>query len=183
MVAQMFSVDDIAWLEKLAGYDAQRLDRAVMELSELLFDPEAFQRVQMLNALSAALGGQVRNYCCNDVSEMSEPIAQGEPPLDLAQGSLLEPFETYCFACHRGNPSARLNFMSGADEETVLQRIQETSEIREVLDFERYLGTRKEASLMPPADSWQRQALLQAQEKGEDPLSTMREQVPSLFEF
>lgn len=182
-LAQMFSADDIARLEALADYDAKKLSQAVADLSELLFDPEPFQRVQMLNALASALGAEPRNYCCDDVSEMSPPIAQGEPPLSLAEGSLLRPFETYCFACHRGNPSARLNFMSGADEKTVLAGIQDTSEIREVLDYQRYLGTRKENSLMPPSDSWQRQALLEAQQQGQEPLSAMRDQVPSLFEF
>lgn len=182
-LAQMFSTQDIAWLEQLAGYDADKLSAAVAGLSDLYFDPVPFQRVAFLDALGAALGAESRGYCCVSVDEMSEPVAQGEPPLQLATDSNLKNFEQYCFACHRGNPSQRLNFMSGSSEAEVLAKIQGTDNIREVLDYERYLGTRKQGSLMPPADSWQREALEASLAKGGTPLQQMRDQIPSLFEF
>ncbi|MNC92089.1 hypothetical protein D3C83_84540 [compost metagenome] len=65
----------------------------------------------------------------------------------------------------------------------MLASVRETAAIRDALDWERYRGTDKEGTLMPPADSHQRRALEAA--LAEDPrlLEEMRKVVPSLFEF
>ncbi len=182
-IAQLFAPADVERLEQAAGYDAERLAAAVDELPDALFGLQPVRRVPVVRALLEALGQTVPDYCCLDTAEMSEPVVQGEPPLELAADSLLQPFERYCFACHRGNPSAKLDFMSGPSEAVVLEKIRAQDQLREVLDYERYLGTRKAGSLMPPADSWQREALEEALARGEDPLAAMREQAPSLFDF
>ena len=114
---------------------------------------------------------------------MSPPQALGVPPLALPERSKLAPFAQYCFACHRGNPAKRLDFMSGADEAAVLAGIRSKGEIRDVLDWERYRGTDKEATLMPPADSHQRAALEAALAKDPQLREEMRKVVPALFDF
>lgn len=182
-VAQMFAPSDLARLEALADYRIDLLEVAVDALSDEYFAAAPLQRVVLFNALSEQLGAVPGDYCCLDVSALSAPIEDGEPPLELAEGSVLIPFERYCFACHRGNPAAHLDFMSGPDEATVLAKIKATEDIREVLDYARYLGSRKASKLMPPADSWQREELQRALERGEEPLQAMRDQVPSMFEF
>ncbi len=182
-LAQMFTPADVEWLDESSGFSDAALAQAIARLPAAFFDAQPLRRVPLLQALAGELGQPVPGYCCLDTKRMSAPVAQGEPPLELVAGSPLEPFERYCFACHRGNPAERLNFMAGASEAEVLTRIRETEAIREVLDFERYLGTRKSGSLMPPLDTWQRDALEQARAAGQDPLPDMRDQVPALFEF
>ncbi len=182
-LAQLFSADDIERLERHAGYDEMRFAQAIDALPDPLFAAVPVSRVQIMQALLQVLDAPAVEYCCLDVSDLSPPVVQGEPPLELASDSVLQPYEKYCFACHRGNPAARLDFMSGGDEATVLAKIKAQEKIREALDYERYLGSSKQAQLMPPEDSWQREALERAQARGEDPLGAMRDQVPSLFEF
>jgi AcrR family transcriptional regulator len=187
-LAQMLSPADWARLEGLADYDAARLQQAVMQLPADLFAAQPVVREELMLALSHALGAQPLSFVFDDGHAFSAPIVQGEPPLELAEDSILQPYAEYCFACHRGNPSADLNFMAGADEATVLANIQQRSEIREVLDFERYLGTRKEGQLMPPTDSWQREALMAAEAHAAkqgmaSPIAQMRAQIPTLFDF
>lgn len=187
-LAQLFSPADWAQLEQLANYDAAKLQQAAAQMPDEIFAAQPVVRETLIQALSAALGAEPQAYVFDDGHVFSAPILQGEPPLELAADSVLQPYAEYCFACHRGNPSAELNFMSGPDEAIVLANIQDRSEIREVLDFERYLGTRKEGQLMPPADSWQREALMQAHTQavengGESPIADMRAQIPTLFDF
>ena len=119
----------------------------------------------------------------DSISEMSPPVVLGVPPLALAEGSPLKHYEKYCFACHRGNPAKRLNFMGGKTEDEVLASIKDTGAIRDALDWERYQGTEKESTLMPPADSHQRAELQAALARGEPVLEEMRKVVPSLFDF
>ncbi len=119
-------------------------------------------------------------YCCLDTSEMSPPRASGVPELAIAKHPELKLFEQYCFTCHRGNPAKRLDFMSGDTEEQVLAKIQAKDEIREALDWERYLQTDKASKLMPPRDSIQFKMLQQADEAE---LEAMRDTVPSMFSF
>lgn len=143
-----------------------------------------FRRTQVVQALLSSLGvEQLPVYCCSNTEGMSEPIIHGVEPLEITAGSVLEHYETYCFACHRGNPRADLDFMAGKTEEEVLAKIAETSEIKEALDYERYLGTEKASKLMPPAKSWQRAKLDKVRAGGEDPTPEMAEAVQSLFEF
>ena len=136
-----------------------------------------------INQLREQLGGNALNYCCLDTSEMSEPIALGVPPLELSANSELIPFEKYCFACHRGNPAARLNFMGGETEQEVIARVKDTDKIRDALDWKRYTGTDKESTLMPPSDSHQRAELDAAISAGDPALEQMRDSVPSMFDF
>jgi mono/diheme cytochrome c family protein len=181
-LAQMLSPDDVRLLERVAG-DARLRHAAVARLPAALFEPAPFARVRMLDALLEALRLPPRDYAYLDTSEMSPPQALGVPPLALAQGSALAPFAQYCFACHRGNPARRLDFMGGKDEAEVLARIEATGAIRDALDWERYRGTDKEGTLMPPADSHQRRALEAALADDPQLLEEMRKVVPALFDF
>ena len=135
------------------------------------------------STLACALRQPSRAYAFLDTSEMSPPLAVGVPPLELAQDSPLQPFAAYCFACHRGNPAKRLDFMAGPDEATVMAGIKGKPEIRDVLDWERYRGSDKEGTLMPPSDSHQRAELEAALARDPRLLEEMRKVVPSLFEF
>ena len=110
-------------------------------------------------------------------------MASGEPPVVLSANSPLAHFEQYCFACHRGNPSKKLNFMSGPDEATVLANIMAKDSIREALDWPRYQGTDRANKLMPPADSLQHERLQAALAQNPDLLDEMRAVVPALFDF
>jgi hypothetical protein len=131
----------------------------------------------------AALGEKPRRYAFLDTNEMSPPQAVGVPPVRIADGSPLAPFEKYCFACHRGNPARRLDFMAGSTEAEVLANIKATAAIRDVLEWERYRGTAREGALMPPADSHQRRELEQALAREPQLLEEMRKVVPGLFDF
>ncbi len=186
-VALIFTPQDRERLEQTAGYSEARLDAAVSALPDTLFAPAPLRRTVLLEALLSQLGDTVPPHRFADLGELSAPILEGEPPLELKAGSPLKPFEQYCFACHRGNPSARLDFMSGPDEATVLESIRATDSIRDVLDWQRYRGTRKEGQLMPPADSWQREELAKVLAEWPantaTPVDQMRDTVPALFEF
>ena len=111
---------------------------------------------------------------------MSPPVVSGVPPLTIKKLAQLQPFADHCFACHRGNPAQRLNFMAGETEEQVLANIQAKKEIRDALDRERYQGTDKASKLMPPRDAIQYEKLKQA---GDKTRQQMRDTVPSLFDF
>lgn len=184
-IAQLFNSNDRRLLEKHSEYDTARLMAAVdADNVAPWLGERPFQRARVTQALLKSLGVEpLPDACCLNVEGMSEPKAEGVKPLEITAGSVLEEFEVYCFGCHRGNPAARLNFMDGDDEATVLAKIEETSEIREALDFERYMGTQKEGTLMPPNTSWQRRKLNEAIANGDDDLSRMRDAVPDLFEF
>lgn len=177
-VAQFFTESDFKQLEAAAGYQWSELAKRVDRLPEEFLKPAPFARVKTLRAL---LGRG--DYCCLDTSEMSAPVAAGVPPLALAENSPLKNYETYCFACHRGNPAKRLNFMEGTSEDEVLARIQDKPEIRDALDWERYRGTDKAATLMPPTDSHQYRALERDLAQNPKLIDDMRSQVPGLFDF
>lgn len=184
-LAQMLSDNDLRLLEKHSAYNIETLKAAVDAANlSALFEPQPFRRIPVMQGLLTALNVEpLPDSCCHTTEGMSAPIADGAPPLDISEGSVLTVFETYCFACHRGNPNARLDFMNGADEAEVLQRIQDTSEISEVLDYERYAGTAKAAKLMPPANSRQRAKLDKAMSNNSGELQQMQDAMPSLFDF
>jgi hypothetical protein len=136
--------------------------------------------------LDARKGAKARvqpGYCCLATTEMSPPLAIGVPPLAISAGSVLHHFETHCFACHRGNPTKRLNFMGGATEAEVLESIKATSAIRDALDWDRYRNTDKANKLMPPADSAQRAAVEAELAQNPKLLEEMRAVVPGMFDF
>tara|TARA_R110001592_G_scaffold336019_1_gene621109 strand:- start:5673 stop:7388 length:1716 start_codon:yes stop_codon:yes gene_type:complete len=175
-IARFFSNDDITSLSKSVNYDIEKLSQKVTALPSKVFDALPFSRVKMMRWLL----DKPLEYCCLNTSDMSEPYVSGEPELDIVKHIELENFRDYCFTCHRGNPSKRLNFMSGSSELEVLENIQAKVEIRDALDWERYLGTDKASTLMPPSDSIQYKNLQQA---GEEAREKMRETVPSMFSF
>ena len=183
-LASMITDPDFKQLEQAAGFKLERLLAAVDQADASLFAAAPFSRVKAVNGLLAALGSNATlGYCCLDTRELSPPVALGVPPLVIAAGSPLKNFEHYCFACHRGNPAKRLNFMAGATEEETLANIKAKSEIRDALDWERYRNTDKANKLMPPADSRQRKALEEATAHGDKTLEEMRKTVPALFDF
>ena len=182
-LAALFSDADRQLLETAAGFDAAKLLAAVDRIDDGFFEPAVYSRVKTMNALLAALGSAPLNYCCLDTAELSPPVASGEPPVVLAAHSPLKHYETYCFACHRGNPSKKLNFMSGADEAAVLANVKAKDTIREALDWPRYRGTERVNKLMPPADSVQHARLQAALAQNPELLDQMRAVVPGLFDF
>lgn len=182
-LAALFSDADRQLLESAAGFDAAKLLAAVDRIDDAFFAPAVYSRVKTMNALLSALGHAPLNYCCLDTAELSPPVASGEPPVVLAAGSPLTPFEQYCFACHRGNPAQKLNFMSGPDEAAVLANVKAKDAIREALDWPRYQGTDRANKLMPPADSVQHERLQAALAQNPKLLDEMRAVVPALFDF
>lgn len=183
-LAALFSEADRARLEQAGGIAPQQLEQAVDRLDAAQFKAAPFSRVKTLQALLSALGEKaVPAYCCLETAEMSPPQASGGPPLKLAANSPLLPFEQYCFTCHRGNPAKRLDFMGGRNEAEVLEQVKATAKIRDALDWDRYRGTDKEHTLMPPPDSAQRAELEAALKKDPKLLERMRETVPGLFDF
>jgi hypothetical protein len=191
-IAALLTDSDVKALEGRAGHVRANLLAGVDALPESFFAPAPFSRVRTLQAL---LGGPIKDtrknakpatapgYCCLDTAEMSAPVASGEPRVEISEGSELKHFEQFCFACHRGNPSKKLDFMSGRTEAEVLAHIKEKAEIRDALDWARYRGTDKENKMMPPASSVQRRQLEKA--LGDNPklLEEMRAAVPGLFDF
>lgn len=182
-LAALFSDADRQLLESAAGFDEAKLLAAVDRIDDAYFAPAVYSRVKTINALLVALGSPPRNYCCLDTGELSPPVASGEPPVVLAANSPLLHYEAYCFACHRGNPAKKLNFMSGADEAAVLANIKAKDAIREALDWPRYQGTDKANKLMPPTDSVQHARLQAALAQNPELLDEMRAVVPGLFDF
>jgi hypothetical protein len=184
-LARMFSDNDKRLLEARSGYDLPRLLAAADNAAlDPLLAPKPFRRQATVQALLVALGERNPPKASYVSTEgMSAPVAEGVKPLPISDGSVLKLYEHYCFGCHRGNPSAKLDFMNGATEEEVLAKIKETSTIREALDYERYLGTDKENKLMPPANAWQRRELDEARKAGKDDVAKMQEAVPGLFDF
>lgn len=175
-VASFFTDADIKTLGEQYGYDIRKLRSRVASLSPETFAARPFSRVAMMNALL----DKPRDYCCLKTDEMSPPVASGVPPLKIVRQLQLKPFEEHCFACHRGNPAKRLDFMNGANEDAVLANLQAKKEIRDALDWERYEGTDKASKLMPPRDSVQYQKLKKA---GPEYRQKMRETVPGMFDF
>ncbi|MES2885415.1 MAG: hypothetical protein V4709_11450 [Pseudomonadota bacterium] len=184
-LASLFTADDIRRLQAAGAQQWAAVEQAVAKLPDAFFADAPFSRVKTLQALLPLVSANAAApaYCCLDVSEMSPPIASGEPPVQLAADSPLQPFAHFCFACHRGNPSKRLNFMSGATEAEVRANIEAKSEIHEALDWDRYQGTDKAAKLMPPVDAPQHAAMEAAIQQNPKLLEEMRAVVPGLFEF
>ena len=183
-VAALIPAADFSRLEAAAGNQVEALLSAAEHADAQVFAAHPFVRFNAVSALLAALGSTpVPDYCCLRTADLSPPQASGIPPLKISDGSVLLKFQQYCFACHRGNPSKRLNFMGGETEDAVLANIKNKSEIRDALDWSRYQGTDKANKLMPPADSSQRAALEAAAKQDPGLLGQMRNTVPSLFDF
>ena len=182
-LAQMFSSEDRKLLEKHSGYRFDVVRQALDNLPVSTWAAKPVSRVEIMQSLMTLMGHSAPSYCCVDTEGMSAPMVSGAPPLEITAGSVLEHYETYCFGCHRGNPSAQLDFMNGETEDEVLARIKEVSEIPDVLDYERYLGTDKEGRLMPPTKSYQRRLLDASIANGEGHMQEMVDAVPSLFDF
>lgn len=192
-LAQFFTDADRRQLLAAGGFTWTPVLEGVARLPDDVFTARPFSRVKTLQALFEP--GVIRDvrkdppararpdYCCLDTAEMSPPVAIGVPPLSISKGSVLEPFERYCFACHRGNPARRLDFMGGATEAEVLERIKGTEAMRDALDWDRYRGTDKAAKLMPPSDSPQHAALEAELKQNPKLLEQMRGVVPSMFDF
>jgi hypothetical protein len=175
-VASFFTQADLKVLGEQSGHNMSHLIKKVNALPLEVFAAKPFSRVAMMQALT----GKTQTYCCLNTAEMSPPQASGVPPLTIHKNTQLQAFADNCFACHRGNPAKRLNFMAGANEDEVLANIQAKKEIRDALDWERYEGTDKASKLMPPRDSLQYQQLKKLDPKVRE---QMRDTVPSLFDF
>ena len=183
-LAQFFTAADRRLLFEAADHQGSRVIEAVDRVPDTHFSAQAFSRVRSLQALLAVMPrATTRDYCCLDTTEMSPPLATGVPALNLVAGSTLKPFETYCFACHRGNPAKRLNFMAGDSEAAVLESIRATGSIRDALDWERYRSTEQASKLMPPAESSQHAALKAELAQNPKLLEQMRDVVPGMFDF
>ncbi len=183
-IAAQLTESDFKQLEAASKVSRDNLLALVDKIEPTFFKPAPFSRVKTMQALLVASGAKTApEFCCLATADLSPPVASGEPPIAISKGSLLEPFSQYCFACHRGNPAKRLNFMAGKNEDEVLAHLKDKGEIRDVLDWSRYRGTDKEGKLMPPADSAQRRQLERALADNPKLLEEMRSTVPSLFNF
>lgn len=178
-VASFFTEADLKTLKAAYGNDMKKLLVRVNALPDTAFGETPFVRVRMMEALL----GQSREYCCLKTDEMSPPVVAGVPPLVIKEHPELLPYEQHCFACHRGNPAKRLNFMAGDTEAEVLANIKGKSEIRDALDWERYENTDKASKLMPPRDSVQYHRWQQAAAGAAEERKKMRELVPGMFQF
>lgn len=175
-LARFFTDADIQSLKQQYGYHFDPILNKLNQLPDKVFEAKPFSRVAMMNHL---LDASIL-YCCLNTDAMSPAQASGVPELEITKHPQLQHFEQYCFACHRGNPAKRLDFMAGSDEDEVLKNIEAKSEIRETLDWERYQGGLQASKVMPPSDSIQYRKLLEA---GENVRQEMRDTVPSLFSF
>lgn len=186
-VASLMTESDIDTLMQAAHGDLATLEKAVDRLPDTLFGVHQFERVKLIQALLAEgglpAGPKNLQYAYTETKDMSPPIASGAPPLKLSANSPLHPFQTYCFSCHRGNPSKRLNFMGADTEALVLKDVQDKGKIRDALDWTRYEGTDKASMLMPPRDSAQYAALSEELKKNPELLKKMRDTVPNMFGF
>lgn len=178
-VASFFTDYDFKSIYKYYGYNIKAVRSKIYSLPNEFFNPKPFSRVNVLKALL----GNTLEYSYIDTSEMSPAIASGIPPLEIKEFPELHLYSENCFACHRGNPAKKLNFMAGNTEKEVLENIKAKKEIRDALDWERYEGTEKANKLMPPRDSTQYEILLKKGEEKDKILKSMREVVPGLFEF
>ncbi len=178
-LARFFTEADIKTLSAQYGTHPSRLQERIAALPAEVFAAKPFSRVIMMQALL----GKPREYCCIKTDEMSPPVASGVPPLTISEHKELQAFSDYCFACHRGNPAKRLNFMAGDTEQIVLANIKSKAEIRDALDWERYASTDKASKLMPPSDSVQYHTLKESGPSGDTLRQQMRETVPGLFSF
>lgn len=181
-IASFFTDSDLKTLNAHYSYKIDAILQRVSDLPVEFFEAKPFSRVATMKALLA----KDLQYCCLDTSDMSLPRVSSAPKLEINEYQELKLFEQYCFTCHRGNPAKRLDFMSGDNEQIVLDKIKDKAEIRDVLDWERYQNTDKESTLMPPRDSVQYKMLVEAlsdEGKEGDELQQMRDTVPSLFSF
>ena len=178
-LASFFTEGDLKTLAGEIGASPQKIQARVQALPESVFDAKPFSRVAMMEAML----GKPREYCCIKTADMSPPVVSGVPPLAIKEHPELQAFADNCFACHRGNPAKRLNFMAGDTENAVLEAIKAKKEIRDALDWERYEGTDKASKLMPPRDSVQYHKMKQAGAASDKARQQMRELVPSLFAF
>lgn len=177
-LASFFTESDVKLVSAQNGYSVSRIIEKIQKLPNEVFDPKPFSRIAIMQALVGK-----KDYCCLNTTEMSPPIVSGGPPLEIKNHPELQAFADYCFSCHRGNPAARLNFMAGAMEEEVLEKIKAKKEIRDALDWERYEGTDKSSKLMPPRNSAQYRRLTEAGPDGKKLIQQMRETVPGFFNF
>lgn len=178
-LARFFTESDSKTLAEHNGNSSAKLLAKVRALPPEVFAAKPFSRVAMMQVLT----GKSFEYCCIKTDEMSPPVASGVPPLAIKYHPELQPFADYCFACHRGNPAKRLNFMAGDTEQAVLDSIKKKTEIRDALDWERYAKTDKASKLMPPRDSAQYHAFEETGAAGEKTREKMRELVPGMFSF
>ena len=178
-LARFFTESDLKTLAEHNGNSSAKLLAKARALPVEVFAAKPFSRVAMMQALT----GKSLEYCCIKTDEMSPPVASGVPPLVIKDHPDLQPFADYCFACHRGNPAKRLNFMAGDTEQAVLESIKKKAEIRDALDWERYAKTDKASKLMPPADSAQYHAIEDAGAAGKQAREKMRDLVPGMFSF
>lgn len=179
-LAALFHPSDRQLLLDWSADDPRRVIELILAGSiDLLLNPVPVSRVAILQGIGTALGHEQLAYCCLDTTSFSAPQTEDVQPLQITSGSVLEVFQTYCFACHRDNPIKALDFMGGDSESEVLDRIKATHRIRDVLDYSRYDQTAGRDQLMPPLSSMQRSRLNQARDEQSDDLQIMRDTVPA----
>jgi mono/diheme cytochrome c family protein len=183
-IAALFHPNDRKLLLDWSGDDPRRLIQLILAGSiDALLSPVPVSRVAILQGIGAALGHEQLAYCCLDTTSFSPPQTEDVQALQITSGSVLEVFQTYCFACHRDNPINAFNFMGGGSEREVLATIKATRLIRDVLDYSRYDQAVGRDQLMPPLGSLQRSLLDQARAELSDDLQRMRDTVPAAVEL
>jgi len=175
-LAQFFTPEDLLRLKEAGKH---RFERVVQVIMKQDFAPVAvsgpMRRSLVMQALLRALGAEpVPGSCCDDDRGMSPPRVTGVQPIELADGSDLKVFRKYCFACHRGNPVEKLDFMAGDNEAAIWRRLKAVDDMAESLDWKKNTEMGRQNKSMPPRHSAQRKALEAVIAKGQDDLAAMQ---------
>lgn len=172
-LAQAFTPGDIERLRRAAGQAFGRLKAAVMRSSRLnsLLDGRPLVREAVVTALLAELdAAPLPAGCCEDDKVPGSPEVAGVPPLELAPGSALRPFQRYCFGCHRGSPLPALDFLGADSEPEVWRQLDDRRRrIADTLDWD------ATDLIMPPPGSRQWRLLQADREAGGEPLAELRQ--------
>lgn len=186
-IAQFFTVSDLQALKGAANGSfevvAELIDEGALDVV-INFGP--MRRIAVLDKLRELLKMPVQEeMCCIENNTMPEPELLQDTSLELANDSPLIPFQKYCFACHRGNPTPHLDFMKGIDEKTVWANILPLRDkISRSLEWD-YSGEPVKG-MMPPAGSAQWRNMQMAFSSGDnflDALKTGLEQGSKKYQY
>lgn len=175
-VSQFFSRKDIRLIKAASNNNFERVAAIIRDDSlQEYFAGVPLRRSVVMRALLQNLGVKsLPRSCCEVDAGLPEPAGMSVQPLVLADESPMKLFRKYCFACHRGNPARRLDFMSGESERDVWKQMSGIESMADVLDWERYHGANNQDKLMPPIGSYQYQILRRTSGEGRDSIAIMR---------
>lgn len=175
-ISLFFTHEDIRLIKSASKINFARVIEVVQSPDmQKHFTAHPIKRGAIMEALLQGLGVKSPpESCCEESEGLPAPLQTDVRRLEIAEGSPMKLFKNYCFACHRGNPSQRLDFMRGETERDVWKQMAQVKTIANVLDWEKYSGTKNEDQLMPPVGSYQYQLLRRVRDGGRDPVAKMQ---------